>query len=1161
MSSLDKTSIFVENQLPGFIRGNPEYALFIQFLQKYYEFLELPGNPIYELRRANENYDVDLARKTLLRYFKDKILPSFPEETELSTERIIKASRDFYAKKGTPDSFRFLFRVLYGQEVDVFLPKTNILRASDGKWQIPQAIRISFADDAVLLKSNVSVNVATPNIINYFGNLATSGITANSFVRIKNEKRKILNVDTTLNTLTVDVRFANTPASANSGFIYQTGNSIYRLLTNDNASFDYSLLTKRLAVGSNSKTSCIIENAFNTYDKDTGQEIAELYVSNVNREFQSGENLEVEYKDTNGVTKVFSSKIISLVSNVLLLKDRFNRTRGGSRYLPGDPVVFYGGLDTNSDQATKAIAVVKTATTGGIDVTRLIKSGYYFRDEANGGLIQIQSTSGVGANLLIDEIWTDGGFSNSALFSFATDSLAYKKDILLNDIDFLFDNVTNNVGFTIGAGNTTTTVNLNTATYIASSSNNYFNSFVLSITDGTGAGQSATISSYNGITKIATLATPLSVTPDGTSQVRITANAQTEIGRAMTYDTFVLGKIKSLDLIKVGSLFADPPTFEAISTFETDYSEDFGFQYIPGTLSGDVGFYGYDPLSVPYPTIKLGSSNNQFSLANGFYTGTRLFVDTGDNAHYADVVDYIVTDPLTSANVKTLFLDRKFENNINPLNINRFNLFFDYRANVRNVGRIGALEIINGGVNYSAADRINFIGTGVGAQAIPIVDGSGKIVDAFFTSLTNRGEGYYGPIQAVINTSSGGISTGTGANLVVWGLSDGEVINATTTEVGKITTFDILNRGFAYLSTPNVSLKVLDVFSSGVGQLGDIISNGDLVWQGGATNANATFFAVVDDVYDIPGTSNSIIRLYDYNGTLSNTALNANTTLNGNVVFSVTPHVGSYSFKGIYSSTERTYPYYYGDGLAKATAEFLNGLIKYQGYYLNTDGFLSADQHLQNKDYYHNFSYEIQSEKSLDEYKSTLYEVVHPAGTQVLSKFLIKGDVDSVTIQTSNLSTSNISSGQFISATHANNVLFGAGSANLANTANVGDIIVINTNNDYAEYVRTITSLVPEIFVDNPIGDYGDGLLRVVTGSNVAYVFANTLPIINIANISTTITLHTAANGNWSVNVISTTNAGTIFFDSIFPYANQNLVYEFNPTLIDVPYRIIKTIG
>lgn len=1155
MSSLNKTSTFIENQLPGFIRGNPEYTLFVQFLQKYYEFLELPGNPVYELRRAQENYDIDLARKTLLRYFKDKILPSFPEETELSTEKIVKAARDFYAKKGTPDSFKFLFRILYNQEVDIFLPKTNILRASDGKWQIPQAIRISFADRSLLLSGNVTVNTATANVVDYIGSLAATGLAANSYIRVGKERRKVVAVNTTSNKINVDVAFANTADAIANGVIYRSGNNIYRLFPNDNALFDYTLLKNKVAIGVNSRTSCIIENVFRTYDPDSGQEIAELFVSNVNRQFQIGEDLQIEYQDSSGATKIFTTKIISLVSNVVLLKDRFNNTFGGNEYLTGDPVVFFGGLDKTTDQAKKAIAVVDDVTTGGIDVVRLNKRGFFFRDEANGGLIQIQSQTGVGANLIIQDIYTDGGFSNSRVFSYATDAIIYKKDILLNDNDYEFDNVTNIIGLTINPGNSNISVNLSTTTYTPSRINDYYKSFILNVTSGTGAGESSQIVFYNGNTKIAFLDPPLTVSLDATSNVKIVANAQTEIGRAMTYDFFTMGKIKTLDLLNPGTLFAEPPTFDIISTFDTDYSLDAGFQYISGT-----DFYGYDPDSFPSPSIKLNSSNGQFSLANGFYNGTRLFVDTGDSAHYATVTDYIVTNSATPANVKTVFLDRKFENNVNPLNINRFNLFFDYRADVRNVGRIGGVEVISGGSGYSSADKIVFLGTGSGAQGSPIVTPTGKIVEI---SITNHGEGYYGPTSAVVTNSTGGPSGGSGANFIVWGMSDGEAIAATTTDVGKIKTFKILNRGFGYANTPNVSLKVVDVFATNAGNLESKIISGDLVWQGNANIAasDTNFTAVVDDVYDLPGTSNTILRLYNYNGSLGAGILYANIAT-GNITFSNTAHIGSYSFKGIYTANERIYPYFYGNGLAKARAEFLNGLIKYQGYYLNTDGFPSADQRLQNDDYYHNYSYEIQSEKSLDDYRSTVYEVIHPAGTQLLSKYLIKDTVNVQRESISNVVSSNTVGGT-ISAVFNTVDLSGSGAAALAAAANVGDIIIINSTNDSAnverQVIRQITSVSPTVTVDNPMEKYGDGELRLVFQSNIVKVIGNTFPVLDTLRSGDLISIFTPA-GPYpeTITNISGTN---LTISNGFPFANQNVAYSILNTFTDVPYRLIKQIG
>lgn len=1151
MSSLNKTSTLIENQLPGFIRGNPEYTLFVQFLQKYYEYLELPGNPIYELRRAEENFDVDLARKTLLRYFKDKILPSFPEETELSTEKIIKASRDFYAKKGTPDSFKFLFRILYNQEVDIFLPKTNILRASDGKWNIPQAIRISFADQSIKLSGTVTVNTATANMINYLGNLAATTVVANSYIRVGTERRKVTTVNTSANTINVDVKFANTADAIANGVIYRSGNNIYQLYPSDNASFDYSLLKNKTVVGANSRATCIIENAYRIYDVDSGQEAAELFVSNVNRLFQIGENIEIKYTDANGAAQTFTTKVVSLVSNVMLLKDRLNNSLGGSNYLSGDPVVFYDGLDKNIDLAKKAIAVVDEVSSGGLDEVRILKRGFYFSDEANGGLIQIRSNTGVGANLIVSEIFTDGGVSNSKSFSYSTNAIFDKKDLLLNDDDYEFANATQNVGLTINAGNTTTRVNLNTSTFVASSVNDYYKSLRLSIIAGTGSGQSSRITSYNGITKLATLNPALSVAPDGTSSIKLTANGNTEIGRALSYSNVVLGKIKTLQIIDPGNLFAEPPSFEVISALETDYSEDTGFQYI---VSND--FYGYNPDSLPSPSIKFRSSNNQLSLANGYYTGLRLFIETGENSHYATITDYVVTNPATSANIKTVFLDRKFENNINPLNINRFRLFLDYRTDVSNMGRIGGVEVVSSGSGYSAGEIVTFNGTGYGAQGKLVVSG-GRITDV---EITNHGEGYYGTTTATIS------STGSGANLAVWGISDGESISSTISDAGVIKTFKILNRGFGYANTPNVSLKIVDVFTTAAGNLSNRILSGNTVWQGNSniSGTGVTFTAKVDDVYDIPGTSNSIIRLYNFNGILTNNTLYANTS-SGNITFSNIAHSGSYSFKGIYDSTERTYPYFYGNGLAQARAEFLNGLIKYQGYYLNTDGFLSADQKLENKDYYHNYSYEIQSEKSLDEYRSTVYEVIHPAGTQLLAKYLMKGEVNAQYVPTSNLCvTSNVANGT-ISTSNITNIISGSGAAYLAAAANVGDIIVINSSNDSAElerqYIREITALSPSVTINTPVIRSGDGVLKLTNGSAIANVIGNTKPVIDTLRVGDTVRLYVVPGTGPLVRTVTAISGNNVTINQPHALSSQNASFQIYATFTNVPYRLIKQFG
>ena len=891
MFSNNYTSSLVSGQLPEFVRQ--DHPNFVVLLEKYYEYMEQTDKATYVGKRLYDYMDVDSTRADLLQYFKNKIIPSFPEETQLSKQKLIKAARDFYDKKGTPDGFKFLFRVLYGQEIDVYFPKEDILRASDGKWKLPQALRISVADTSTLVNGgNVNVAITTANVIAANGlNFINANIVANSYIRIGTEKRKVISVGAS--SMTVDIPFAYVDGTQ----IYDTAD-LYKLTLSEYDNFDFNLLERRKGIGSVSKASCIIESAVRSVDKNSGREIVELYVSNIKKGFETNENIEITYIDpVSNATLSFSSKIISLISNINLYRNRFGIVQSGSRYKVGDPVVFYDGL-SNSDEAIKAVANVKSISVGTLDSVTLTSPGYYFRSYAN-SIVRIEDATGIGANLLIGAVSSHA--SNSAAFKFNTDSIYYKKNITLNAVDYAFDNLA-------------------------------------------------------------------------------LANANSQIGLALAYDTYTLGEITFLNLANRGSFFEAVPAFDPVSVYDTDYSTDVGFVSI---AVNSVSNY-----NKTLKTIQLPAG---FSSVNGFYIGARLFIDVGATAHYSLIIDY---DGAT----KTAYLDKAFENNITNLNAANFSYFLDFRGDVRSTGKLGAIEILNGGTNYTSGDKIEFIGTGYDAAASLTVT-AGVITGV---TLSNRGEGYVERPTCRVVSSTGGVSTGSGAVFVAYTLSDGEQIDATTSGIGEIQSFNLIDRGYDYVSTPVVSLKVADILTDDLPSTALIVS-GDVVWQGGATNENATFTAIVDDIYR-PDNTRAIIRLFDYNGTFDATSQLKINTATENVSTTPLTATGSYSFKDVHLATSRDYPYFYGNGLAKANAVFASGLIKYEGYYLNTDGHISADKKLQNKDYYHNFSYEIQSEKALDDYKKTIYDVAHPAGMQLLSKYVMNDVIDvgvSATSQTS----------------------------------------------------------------------------------------------------------------------------------------------------------------
>lgn len=146
MSTNNKISNLVYSQLPFFVRN--DHPNFVAFLEAYYEYLEQDvGNnfngKVVERSKNLQNYgDID---KTL-DIFADKLFWHFlnliPRETLADRDKLIKNIQDFYRARGTEKASRFLMNILYDKELDFYYPKSDILKASDGKWFIERSLSV-----------------------------------------------------------------------------------------------------------------------------------------------------------------------------------------------------------------------------------------------------------------------------------------------------------------------------------------------------------------------------------------------------------------------------------------------------------------------------------------------------------------------------------------------------------------------------------------------------------------------------------------------------------------------------------------------------------------------------------------------------------------------------------------------------------------------------------------------------------------------------------------------------------------------------------------------------------------------------------------------------------------------------------------------------------
>lgn len=129
----------VEYMVPGFIQD--EHREFLDFMRAYYKFTEKADGPLAFLRRMLSVQDIDTTTTELIEYFYREFAPSFPRKTTISPATIIKNIKTFYLAKGSEKSFRFLFRVFFGDNVEFYYPRVDILRFSDAKWVQDKTIK------------------------------------------------------------------------------------------------------------------------------------------------------------------------------------------------------------------------------------------------------------------------------------------------------------------------------------------------------------------------------------------------------------------------------------------------------------------------------------------------------------------------------------------------------------------------------------------------------------------------------------------------------------------------------------------------------------------------------------------------------------------------------------------------------------------------------------------------------------------------------------------------------------------------------------------------------------------------------------------------------------------------------------------------------------
>jgi hypothetical protein len=917
-----RTSNLVSSQLPDFVRS--DYPKFVTFLEKYYEWLETTNSVSFEIDALRNANDIDSSDDYYIEQLKKDLAPYFPQEIVTDKRLFLKLVTQFYKSSGTQESVKFLFRALYNENIDIYYPKEDILKASDGKWVLPLALRID---------------------------------------------------------------------------------------TNDNNIFN---IAKTLITGQTSKATALVEKVIQSVDRQLGITYTEIYVSNVNRLFTTGERITATYVDEDtGLNVTVGGRLIGALSEIKINPN--NRGLFYNAYDPetgydGDPVSIVGGLNPVANTPVGAVAYVGVTTRGGITDIIVEKSGFGFRDPA----INLNSS-------IID---FKGGFANT---TFGTEAKA--------SINLLDTSVSRKLN-------------------------------VSNMSIQTLHGLRPNIANIENVT----------------------------IANATTFDAFTVFPISFVVIDGSGGGYRQKPTVETYSFYNEDYD---------------------DILVCTARNIVAGTS-----LINDTTQNLTVSFETGDYVRLFINNKFEAIREVSSVDTNNLYFAEPFPNDLSGVSVYKV-----LRNDLYKIGSLGRITINSGGTNYANGDILIFTGgSGYGANAFVNVAPGGIITSVTMNNHSSNafvigGEGYKRDSLPIITIQS---SSGTSANLSVSEITgDGEQYGLTTSRIGAITSLRIESFGYDYVEAPTVSLRNADIILNSVTE-GQLFVSNTSIYQG-TSNISSSFSATVDSYTSATTT----LRIFNYRGVFdaTKTIKSDDGTVTANVTSSL----------------------FYGDGNAKATANFENGLIRYPGIYLNTDGQISADKKLQDGEKYHNFSYIIKSQTDYSKFKKPLNDIVHPVGTKTFITKIDDNEEMLTQVNTSAFITITSLADTYNIANGSNKIITTNTSANLQATVNVGDLILLS--NVHRRLQNTV---------------------NVVSGSNILFGAANSVNFINdlqdgdtiYLSTGNTVTIKEVTNSSFAIldttiNVTSTSatvnlvytatiransrNANTIFASSIFTSNGSNL--------------------
>ena len=963
-------STFIQSQFP---RLYDEDGVALQNLLKaYYEWMELSsntnfssattGNPTNLSRNLFNIGDIDTTANTYFKDFQSAYLVGVPNTVTGDKRFLIKHIIDIYRSKGNIQGYRLLFKLFYNDNVDIYLPKEDILKPSDGTYEIPTYIEVSDSELSISLVNKTIVGSssgAKANIDSYV-KIADGGKINNIFY-LKDIVGNFITGEFVYEEGTTDFNIISaspqiTGSASDLSIIYNNnffavGDYIQAVTgTGRNATFRVSNTTLSsitpatnlgiltfniITYGTYYSNNALVILSRNVVDNDD-------YIDQNNLILQAGGN----YVFRDG--SLYENFVSNTSSNVVI-----SSTNG----LTNSPYAFYLYSNTSSINASNTNVDYSTSNDFTIELnfnaTQLAayntiitnQSGTNFIRLKNFGTeVELSINNSILTFSLSNPITTGVWYNIAVVRSNGTVKL-YLNGIL-QDSDIISGTFLTNTGILlVGSNGSSTAFNGYIQNFRYSSLARYTSNYSVQTTlfqnnspTLTGSGVDISVSGISNYTTLTLNNDYFSLLGNpiiggsfiGFTNTSVVANLSSTLSSVFTFFSNNYGT-PSYTISSIGSNFVAAPDIRVRDLFipsgltPSSLNPTAGWQ----TNSNGEAFWVNTSNVVSF---WLSGSRNLLLEGNVFFTNNSIRV-TGTNTNFTSYTSgylYLIANSKSGLTNTDIRIIKKVANNT----LMYLDDYPDFNSSTTTNNSIilPAYEVIS--ANFEPDELLNSQGVQGGSDAVIAASVLGQsnsglssiasleVIDSGF-GYQDREIANFSKVNYLlgINIEAGGTGYQTGQSLNIIGGNPARTAQATITanSSGSIVSVNITDTGTYYKTLPSINIYN----SNGAG-------------------------AVLSPV-------------------LSGTSFLNNIT--------------GYVLK--------------------------SGVGKHEGRHTSTRSFLSSDKYIQDSYYYQNYSYELKSSLPFSDYKDTVKQVFHPTGVNIFGRIIISDSANNAT----NVSYSNVTVG------------------------------------------------------------------------------------------------------------------------------------------------------